>query len=346
MAEPPSLEAKRYTTKRLPAKQVGPRAKSIDALGEIEFSPCSEEDVEEVDISGLKTLVMFGDIWAPPGEEAWVPVIPFFVSGNLYQQWLDKNGWPGTTGSGVLAAIHENLCLVRGISAKIPMAFLYRYDRTLYKMDDDLRLMASALPEGSIIAMPVGIGTNNGMTYFLATFKTFYSLVFEAQEHASPLHRLARFTFVGRYSHYGSMRATQHLFNFVRVYKNTRDVADCSICCGLKVDTMLPCGHLFCLRCVLDLSQPRQCPQCRAPFTRYNPCYKVIDCSDFVCCRPDCSDVQDKPKQRYIYLPCGHHSAMCETCHERVLAAKTAEGSLLKCKVCGESCFDYCKFFT
>ena len=47
------------------------------------------------------------------------------------------------------------------------------------------------------------------------------------------------------------------------------DDDECPVCLGsYSIDTCLPCGHLFCARCIIDWSERGvvTCPLCRHPF--------------------------------------------------------------------------------
>jgi hypothetical protein len=179
------------------------------------------------------------------------------------------------------------------------------------------------------------IGTNNGLTYFQSAFYTLYSLLSclenEESELLKNLTGIVILTPFNADQTVTSVHTMQHLFNLFKIYRNTREEPVCDICATMKSDTILGCGHRFCLRCVMDQlnSITRQCPMCRKPITRSYPCYKITDSHDHQCCGAE--------KEPCIFVPCGHMYALCKKCGEDLVDNKPN----LFCVVCAGSSYAY-----
>jgi hypothetical protein len=346
MAEEPK---RIYSTKR----EVKTTASGCKNLGQLDLPVAKPEDTETMEVSGLTITARFGSLFEGLGH--WVPVIPHYKTGVIYNRWLELHRAATRDrmreeSSGDIEVIPEPEIKTIGQRVSVstldkdrPLVILFRYDRAMNKLDEDIEEMASAVPPGTILAFPP-IGVNNGMTYFQSAFRLLYSVLACLQNEGSALFKLRSIVFICPFEDDGA-RVIQHIFNLMRIHNSTRNEPDCVICATMKEDTLLSCGHRFCIRCVLSITDhvyPPVCPACRMRIGAYLPCYKLAGCQEFKCCKEPKGE-----KQAFIFLPCGHHSALCTTCHENQLALRTqrVQQQGMECPVCKEPTCAYMRFY-
>lgn len=304
-------------------------------------------DRETLLVNGFHITALFGDIFQPvddlcPAGSGWLPVIPDYRTGVLYNLWR-RMGGPTEKPA---CAVSEN-GRVRMIASraepiesdedgsagpssampeKIKVALFYHYDPSAFKYDEDFTQMARMAPEGSVLALPC-IGTNFCLSYYESAFRMMYSLLGCLADPDSPLYRLLGVVFITPYSDdqaNTSTRTMQHLFNLFDVYRNTREEPECAICAAFKEDTILSCGHRYCMRCVMDCKS--KCPRCRASPVSAHLCYEVKDSSDYLC--HQLADGEKPPdKVPMVYTPCGHMNVLCDKC--------TRVYPTTQCPICG-----------
>lgn len=363
-----------------PPRPVTQREVKKSGLGDMLFHTSKPSDMDSVEVvPGFRIHVMFGNIFVPrksvlKGARGWVPVMPFFATSTIYQQWTILGGSTGISGQpGVLRSVNNgNIVFVQAHPgdecplaqaseapqaaepqaaqeenddeldfSEIELGVLYRYDRTLHKLDQDFSAMAACLPEGSTLAFPA-IGINNGMTYYQSAYRMFYSVISCLKLDNNPMRKMSGVVFMAPFvpasvQSKSSVRTMQHLFNMLKTLRYTEREEDCTICDLIKPDSIMPCGHRFCQRCVVDVmdSGKCECPICRAKFDHFYPCEKPIDCTDIECCK---AMHEPTAKVKMIFAPCGHHSVYCDACY----GEKVRSGV---CPICDEPFYAPLPFF-
>ena len=219
-----------------------------------------------------------------------------------------------------------------GFSA-IDLGVLYKYDRTMHKLDEDFSLMAANLPEGSILAFPA-IGVNNGISYYQSAYRMFYSVVSCLMLEGNPMRKLSGVVFMSPFAddRIGSncssgcgcgdststsastgVRTVQHLLNVIKAHRASEGEDFCRQCNVMKQDAVLPCGHRICQRCATDIvlkTNASTCPVCGKWFIKFYPCYRAIDCTSFQCCEPKPDAAANTSAE---VAACVAHTA-CTTC--------------------------------
>lgn len=332
-------------------------------------------DADAVYVCGVRISVRFGDVLTPDegvDPARWVPVVPHFAGGRVYTSWLLQGG--ESVGSLALA---PNVALAPTTTPSgVRRGILYRYDRARRDWDSDLEAAARGLLTGDVLALPP-LGVNNGLSFFESAYRMLYSVLGCLGVGGSALCRLAGVSFRCPFDGERGLgaRTVQHLLNLLRVWRATKDEPLCTVCCLFREDTLLPCGHRFCARCVMriadaadrglvtsadadDDTRPR-CPRCRAAFASHAPCYRIVARPDFYCCEacgakdgyaegdyaPHTSS-EAPPKEPWIFVPCGHHSSLCSKCHAAALSSSPSAPHPQQCRVCGELAVGYLRYFS
>lgn len=287
--------------------------------GTLILPPVTEDHVETLEIHGVKIVVMIKDIFSIRGQS--VIVIPAYRDGVLYNIMEHLNG--DTPGEFISPAIMRIPSHCEGILNFI----LYNYDRNQERLDDEFEEIAKVCPPGSDLILPT-FGTLNNIPFFKVASRIFYGLLTCLNKSDSFLHRLNRVIITTKFDpnqDNSSVRVIKHLFNLMAIHEKTTNEPECVVCCDMKRDVILNCGHrIACARCLLDIKRiNNKCPFCDALIVKMYPCYTITDASQHVC-------GEGHVKAGKIFVPCGHYNATCLECDAKDVTSG-------KCPVCHEN---------
>lgn len=279
----------------------------------------NEDQSETLEIHGVKIIVMIKDIFSIRGHS--VIVIPNYRDGILYNMMRDLN--VDVSGNMISNIIETIPSRCEGIINFI----LYNYDREKERLDDEFEEIGKVCPPGSDLVLPT-FGTRNGVSFFKVASRIFYGLLSCLNNERSSLRNLGSIIITTKFDpnqDASSMRVIKHLFNLIAIHEKTQNEPECLMCCDMKRDVILNCGHrIACARCILDIKKVHNvCPLCHIPITKMYPCYTVTDMSQHVC-------GEGHIKAGKIFVPCGHYNASCLDCESIALT----DG---KCPICQEN---------
>ena len=217
---------------------------------------------------------------------------------------------------------------------------LYAYNNTNNVLDKDFEDMAELVGPGATLVIPM-LGTNNGYSFFDSAEAIFKSIVSSLATPNSHMHALASIVAITPFNEDQrgtGVRTMNHIFNLMRAHRYTKDEADCPLCMALKPDVVASCGHRFCTRCMYKFMATKPlCPICNELIHESYPCYKSVDCTDFVCC------VARKQKEPFTFVPCGHKNALCSECANTMGRLFYEDGK--PCPVCKEFASGYIRVY-
>jgi hypothetical protein len=282
-----------------------------------------EIEQKTLTINNLEIIFRFGDLFQTEYENA-VIVVPNYMGGMIKTQLMKLVGdiYIDANMKYQIVEVHKN---------NITHGILYKYSMS-HRLDDELYEIIKLCPSNSTLILPT-LGLNNGISCYGCAFNIFYSLISCIENY--DVSKIKRIVVMTKYDNGIGNRAIGHFFNLINVYNQTRNHKQCIICCSVKVDKILGCGHYaICSRCVLDLKRgDNKCPICKVPISYQCTCYMTEDSKDYACCVQGCTQ-----KELKICVPCGHYNVACHDCGETMKINK-------KCIKCGMVIFGYLPYY-
>lgn len=309
------------------------------ADGTLILPKIDKDTVVTFEYKGVKIIFMLMNIFDVKEGTQYVSghvitVIPNYRDGILFRL-LAQNNTP-TDGSDLVYQYHSPLLAevnsyINGISKFI----LYNYDRNNHRLDNDFEEIASLCKHHDTLVLPT-FGTSNGVSFFQVASRIFYGLISCLNNEDSEVKKLENIivtTIFDEDQDNSSSRVIKHLINLKTIHEQTNNEPDCIVCCDMKRNIILNCGHrIACSRCLFDIRRTcGLCPLCKQTITVMYPCYTIIDMTYIPC-------GDDHIKAGKIFVPCGHYNSTCIECETQHLTAG-------KCPICHENIITSVKLY-
>lgn len=259
-----------------------------------------------ISINQIPFTVMFGDIFALPDSEFWIPMIPNYPDGVLFRLFMEANRAIDTRFNMQCMTRCAEPALYTSLIPNVPFVILFNYEHIAHKdWHTIFDKCATLCPEKATLVVPA-IGCNNNVEFWTCASTIFTAIKQCLSSDTSPTHNLNKIVVMTK-NMPSSNRVIFHLFLLMQYQEK---LGDCLICMSSKANILFGCGHFVaCSGCynILITTNPR-CPLCRVSISIHDAfiCNKIEDCSAIQCC--------GNPHSGKIFVPCGCFNGSCETC--------------------------------